>query len=204
MRTSSSVEYYSSPLRRYLVLGLITILGYLCQVCIMPYVQVLGVTPNLLYAVIAIVTVAYGRIQALWLGVFYGLLLEIMLPSVPFLSLGLYTVTSLLASFVFADRSAKSLEMDRALNRKSRIIPAWLRTVLCAMTNVFAYETVNIVYIYISGSPLTISHFLRGLADVFTTGLLTLAIEFPIRRLIFGKRVITPVLKNQPIVFGKK
>lgn len=195
----------AGSLRRYLALMILVPLGYLFHVCVMPYLHdLLGVTPNLLYAVIAIVTVAYGRLQAFWVGLLYGLLLEIMLPSITFLSLGVYTVTSLFVSFPFADKSLQRLEMDRALNRKSRELPAWLRTVLCAMVNVFFYEVINIAYIYLDGSELTAAHFFRGLADVGLTGLLTLIILFPIRRMIFGKKVETRVLKNNPIRFGRK
>lgn len=190
--------------RKYLVLVLLLPAGYLLQVCVMPYIRPFGVTPNLLYAVIAIVTVAYGRLRALWAGLVYGLLTEVMLPSVPYLNLALYVVPPLFSAFVFADRSAKALEMDRALNRKSRDLPAWLRTVLCAMVNTLAYEVVNIVYIFLGGSPVDAGHILRGVIDVLLTGLLTLALAFPVRRLIFGRRSVTPVLKNSPIVFSKK
>ena len=59
-------------------------------------------------------------------------------------------------------------------------------------------------YIYLGGTSLTAAHFSRALLDVLLTGALTLLIEFPLRRLIFGKRVEVPVLKNQPIEFAKK
>ena len=73
-------EARPGSLRRYLVLLFLIPLGYLSQVCIIPYFSLGGVTPNLLFAVIGIITVAYGRVQALWAGLFYGLLLEILLP----------------------------------------------------------------------------------------------------------------------------
>lgn len=191
--------------RRYLVLLVLIPLGYLCHVCIMPYLHgPLGVTPNLLYAIIAIVTVAYGRLQAFWVGLIYGLLLEILLPSVTYLNLGIYSITSLFVSFPFADRSLQRLEMDRALNRRSREMPAWLRTVLCAAVNVFFYEVINIAYIYLDGSPITVTHFMRSLADVGLTALLTLLILIPVRRLIFGKKVETRVLKSEPVRFSRK
>ena len=205
MSTASRRVIRAGSFRRYFVLALLVPLGYLFHVCVMPYTHGLfGVTPNLLYAVIAIVTVAYGRLQAFWVGAVYGLLMEIMSPSVTYLSLGLYTITSLFSSFAFADRSIQRLEMDRAMNRKSREMPAWMRTVFCAMVNVAAYEVVNIGYIYLGGSELTAGHIFRGLEDVLLTGLLTLLILVPVRRMIFGRRVETPVLKNAPIVFGKK
>lgn len=194
----------SGPLRKHLVLLLLVPAGYLLHVCVMPYLHPFGVTPNLLFAVIGIVTVAYGRLRAFWVGLTYGLLMEVMLPSVPYLNLALYSVPPLFSAFIFSDRSVKALELDRALNRKSRQLPAWIRTVLCAMSSTFAYETVNVVYIFLGGSSITPGHILRALADVLLTGMLTLVIAFPVRRWIFGKREADPVLKNAPIVFGRK
>ncbi len=189
--------------RRYLVYAFLVPLGYLFQVCVMPYVNIWGVTPNLLYAVIGIVTVAYGRLQAFWTGLIYGLLMEVMLPSVTYFNLALYTVTSLFVSFIFADRSLKQLEMNRTLKRRNIEIPAWLRTPLCAMVNTAVWEALNVIYISLGGTALTANHILRALVNVVLTGALTLAIEFPIRRLIFGKKTETPVLKNAPIVFSR-
>ena len=203
MSRSSHRISQAGSFRKYLVYMILVPLGYLFQVCVVPYINILGVTPNLLYAIIGIVTVAYGRLQAFWTGLIYGLLMEVMLPSITYFNLALYTVTSLFVSFVFADRSLKQLEMNRTLKRKSIEIPAWLRTLFCAMVNVAVWETLNVVYISLGGTALTSNHILRALTDVILTGLLTLLIEFPIRRLIFGKKTETPVLKNAPIVFSR-
>ena len=197
-------ESRSSAFRRYLVYLLLIPMGYLLHVCVLPYFPLGGVTPNLLFAVIGIVTVAYGRLQAFWAGLIYGLLLEILLPSVPFVSLAVYPLAALFVSFVFADKSLRQLQMDRALNRRSHLLPSWLRTLLCAMSNVLVWEVVNVAYIYLGGTALTFLHFRRALQSVLLTGALTLLVEFPVRRLIFGRRVIIPVLKNQPIEFSKK
>ena len=99
-----------------------------------------GVTPNLLYVVIGIVTVAYGKLRAFWVGLCFGLLMEIMLPSVPYLHLILYPVTTLFCSFAFADKPLKTLEYERAFNRKRKELPAWLRTVLCTALNIFVLK----------------------------------------------------------------
>ena len=99
MEKLSSRKHQTSFLRRYIVLGLLIVFGYLCQVCVMPYIKIFGVTPNLLYVIIGIVTVAYGKLRAFWVGLCYGLLMEIMLPSVPYLHLILYPVTTLFCSF---------------------------------------------------------------------------------------------------------
>ena len=180
------------------------ILGYLFHVCVMPYLHPGGVTPNLLYVNIAIVTVAYGRLQALWAGLIYGFLLEIMAPSVPFVELAIYPISSLFVSFVFADKSLRRLQMDRALKRKTWEMPPLFRTVFCAMANVLVYETVNVAYIYLQGTDLTIRHIQRALWDVVQTGLLALIVASFMRPMILGRKRTEPVLKNQPIVFGKK
>ncbi len=205
MKSSFRVLRHAGSFRRYLVFLILVPLGYLLQISAMPYFHTLfGVTPNLMCIVIGIVTVAYGRLQAFWTGLLYGLLLEIMLPSFQYLNLGVYTLSSLFMSFIFSDRSLQQVEMDRALNRKSREMPAWLRTLLCAMSNVTLYEVINIAYIYLGGSPLTVGHFLRGVEDVLLTGLLALPLLFLIRRMIFGPKKETRVLKNAPLIFGNK
>jgi len=189
--------------RKYLILFLLTFLGYFAEVCIMPYVKIFGVTPNLLYVVIGIVTVAYGKLRAFWVGLVYGILMQIMLPSVTMLNLALYPLTTLFCSFAFADKPLKTLEYERAINHRRKELPAWLRTVLCTMLNTFVYETVQITYIYLGGSPLTVNHFLRGLADVFFTGVLCFLLQYPVRRLIFGRRRLQQVMRPAPVVFTK-
>ena len=190
--------------RKYLILFLLTFLGYFAEVCIMPYVKIFGVTPNLLYVVVGIVTVAYGKLRAFWVGLIYGILMQIMLPSVTMLNLALYPLTTLFCSFAFADKPLKTLEYERAVNHRRKELPPWLRTVLCTMLNTFVYETVQITYIYLGGSPLTVNHFLRGLADVFFTGVLCFLLQYPVRRLIFGRRGRPqPVMRPAPVVFTK-
>ena len=190
-------------LRKYLVLFLLTFFGYFGEVCVMPYVRIFGITPNLLYVVIGIVTVAYGKLRAFWVGLTFGLLMQIMLPSVTYLNLALYSLTTLFCSFAFADKPLKTLEYERVINQQRKELPAWIRTVLCTITNTFVYEVVQITYIYLGGTPLTVSHFLRGIADVIVTGLLCLAIAFPIRLAIFGRRRNQSVLRPAPVVFTK-
>ena len=190
--------------RKYFILFLLTFLGYFAEVCIMPYVKIFGVTPNILYVVIGIVTVAYGKLRAFWVGLVYGILMQIMLPSVTMLNLALYPLTTLFCSFAFADKPLKTLEYERAVNHRRKELPPWLRTVLCTMLNTFVYETVQITYIYLGGSPLTENHFLRGLADVFFTGVLCFLLQYPVRRLIFGRRGRPqPVMRPAPVVFTK-
>ena len=192
-----------SSVRKYLVLLLITFFGYFSEVCVMPYVKLFGVSPNLLYVMIGIITVAYGKLRVFWVGLVYGLLMQIMLPSVTMLNLALYPLTTLFCSFAFADKPLKTLEYERAMNRHRTELAPWLRSVLCAVLNTFIYETVQITYIYLGGNALTVPHFLRGLTDVFGTGFLCLLLVFPFRFAIFGRRRNPSVLRPSPVVFTR-
>ena len=193
----------SGFIRKYTVLLLLTFIGYFSEVCVMPYVKIFGVTPNLLYAVIGIVTVAYGKLRAFWVGLIYGILMQVMLPSVTMLNLAIYPLTTLFCSFAFADKPLKTLEYERVIRRQRKELAPWLRTVLRAMLNTLVHETVQITYIYLGGSPLTVSHFLRGFADIVLTGALCFLILFPVRRAIFGRRRTQPVMRPAPVVFTK-
>ena len=201
MRRMTDVR--SGFIRKYTVLLLLTFVGYFSEVCVMPYVKILGVTPNLLYAIIGIVTVAYGKLRAFWVGLIYGILMQVMLPSVTMLNLAIYPLTTLFCSFAFADKPLKTLEYERVIRQQRKELAPWLRTVLCAMLNTLVYEVVQITYIYLGGSPLTVSHFLRGFADVVLTGALCFLILFPVRRAIFGRRRTQPVMRPAPVVFTK-
>lgn len=203
MQRSSSRQYQTGFVRRYLSLILIILLGYLFEVTVIPYIRPFGVSANLLYVVIGIITVAYGKLRAFWAGLIYGLLMEIMLPSVTYLNLAIYPITTLFCSFAFADKPLKTIEYERATNKKALELPAWLRTVLCTALNTFIYEIVNVTYIYLGGSAITADHFLKAFASVILTSLLCFILLFPLRRLILGRKADILVLKSAPVVFRR-
>ena len=203
MQKVSTRRYQTGFVRRYAAFVLITVFGYLCEVCIMPYIRPFGISPNLLFVVIGIVTVAYGKLRAFWVGVIYGLLMEIMLPSVTFVNLAMYPVSTLFCSFAFADKPLKTLEYERATNKKKKEMPAWQRTVLCTALNTLVYEVINLTYIYIGGNALTFTHILKSFGNVLLTSLLCLILLVPLRRLILGKKSSVLVLKSAPVVFSK-
>ena len=203
MQNISSRQYQTGFVRRYIAFVLIIIFGYLFQVCVIPYLRLFGISPNLLYVIIGIITVAYGKLRAFWAGLIYGLLMEIMLPSVPFLNLIIYPVTTLFCSFAFADKPLKTIEYERATNKKSKELPAWLRTVLCTALNSLIFEIVNVTYIYLGGTMLTFIHFLRAFAGVVLTSLLCFILLFPLRRIILGRKTEMLVLKSAPVVFRR-
>lgn len=203
MQKVSTRQYQTGFLRRYLALGLITLLGYLCEVCIMPYIRPFGISPNLLFVVIGVVTVAYGKLRAFWVGIIYGLLMEIMFPSVTFINLAMYPVSTLFCSFAFADKPLKTLEYERATNKRKKELPAWLRTVLCTALNTVVYEVINLTYLFIDGNTLTFMHILKGFGNVVLTSLLCLLLLVPLRRMILGRKTSVLVLKSAPVVFNK-
>lgn len=196
-------KYHGGAFRKYIALLLMVVFGYLLEVCVMPYMKIFGVVPNLLYVIIGVVTVAYGKLRALWVGLAFGLLMQIMLPSVSILNLVIYPVTTLFCSFPFADKPLKRLEYERATNKVVKELPPRLRTVLCTALNILFYEVINVTYVFIRGSALTPGHFLKAFLDVLLTTLLCLVLQFPLRRLILGRITETLVLKNAPVVFRK-
>ena len=203
MQNTGTRQYQTSVFRRYLALVLIIMFGYLGQVCVIPYIRPFGITPNLLYVVIGVITVAYGKLRAFWAGLIYGLLMEVMLPSVPYVNLALYPVSTLFCSFAFADKSLKTLEYERATSKKTRELPAWLRTVLCTALNTLIYEVVNVTYIYVGGSALLSGHIIKAVGDVLLTSVLCLILLFPLRRMILGRKNGNLVLKSAPVVFRR-
>ncbi len=169
---------------RQVKLLLVVLLGYLIQVTIMPYVKVGGVVPSLLISVIAIVTVGYGKLRALWVGAFYGIVMETMLPTVPIMNLMFYPVSALFCSVFFADKSASRLQYERSSGKAGRNISPYLRTVLNAMAIAILYEVVNVVFMYLGGASLTAAQVSKSLSGIFGTTLLTLLMMYPVRKLL--------------------
>ena len=173
---------------------LVILVGYLAHVSIMPYINVSGTSPSLLIATTAIVTVGYGILHGLWAGMFYGIVMEILLPTVPMLNLLFYPISALLCAVFFADRSEAQLQYARSIGKRGRNISPLLRTVLCAMVNVIIYEIVNLVYMYLSGAVLSAALIQRAMTDVLSTTVLTAVIMIPVRKLLgFRKKEEAPV-----------
>lgn len=173
---------------RQVKLILVILVGYLAHVSIMPYVNIGGVSPSLLIATTAIVTVGYGMLRGLWTGMFYGIVMETFLPTVPMLNLLFYPISALICGLFFADRSEAQLQYARSIGKRGRNISPVLRTVLCAMVNVIIYEIVNLIYMYLSGAELAAALIQRGLTDVLLTTALTAVIMFPVRKILGFRR----------------
>ncbi len=169
---------------RQVKLILVIFVGYLAHVSVMPYLRFGDVTPSLLIAVTAIVTVGYGMLRGFWAGMFYGIVMETMLPTVPMLNLLFYPISSLVCGLFFADRSAAQLQYARSVGHSGRNISPLVRTVVCALCNTVIYEAVNLVYMYLSGAQLSSALIRRGLTDVLITTVLTLVIMVPVRKFL--------------------
>ena len=179
---------------RQVKLILVILVGYLAHVSIMPYINVSGTSRSLLIATTAIVTVGYGILHGLWVGMFYGIVMETLLPTVPMLNLLFYPISALLCAVFFADRSEAQLQYARSIGKRGRNISPLLRTVLCAMVNVIIYEIVNLVYMYLSGAVLSAALIQRAMTDVLSTTVLTAVIMIPVRKLLgFRKKEEAPV-----------
>lgn len=164
---------------------LVTFLAYLFQVCVMPYLPINSITANLLIGVIAVVTVAYGRFFAFGAGAVCGILMETMIASIDYLYLLIYPVLGFMGSLVFADKSERRLEQERSIGKKGKNLPAVLRTILCAAMDIAIYEAVNLIYTYLTGVDLTMTHMWRALICIFYTVFVTIIIMLPLRR-FFG------------------
>ncbi len=170
-----------SFLNRQIRLFIVVLVGYLAHVSIMPYISMGGVSPSLTIAVTAIVIVGYGLLRGVWVGALYGIVLEVMLPSVPMMNLLLYPVSALLCGLFFADKSASRLQYERTVGKAARNRSPYLRTALCALVNTVIYEVVNMVYMYLAGGALSLATLERALGDMLLTTLLTIVIMAPVR-----------------------
>lgn len=166
----------------------VVLLGYLLQVCVMPYVRFGSVTPSLLFALVGVITIGYGKLRALWVGCIYGILMEIMQPTIPMLNLVLYPLSAAFLSMFFADKSEKRLEYERSIGKAGRNVNSYLRTMGCAASNTLIYEIVNVLYMYLSGAVLTGGNLSKSLLNIFWTTVLTTLIMLPVRRFLGFKR----------------
>lgn len=175
---------------RQVRLMLAILLGYLLQVSVMPYFRVGDMTPSLLIAMMAIVTVGYGLLRGFWAGMIYGIVMETMLPTVSMLNLLFYPVSALLCGVIFADKSESRLQVERSTGRRGRNVSPLLRTVLCAAFSTAVYEIVNLIFMYLSGASLTSVLIRRSLTNIMATTALTALIMLPVRKLLGFRKVI--------------
>lgn len=184
---------------REIRLFLVIFLGYFLQVTFCSTLgEVMGVPIMLTHAVIAVITVCYGRLRAFWCGMIYGILLELMLPGTELLNLFVYPASALLWSVPFSDKSAQQLEYERSIGRAGRNRSPVLRTLLCATTNALTFEIVNIVYIYLRESSVSSFYYQSALRTIVATVILTALVLFPLRWFFGYSRRHQPSQKLNP------
>lgn len=167
----------------------VVLLGYLLQVCLMPYLQIGDVTPSLLCAIIGIMTVGYDKLRAVWVGCIYGILMETMCPTIRMLNLLLYPLSAFFLSLFFSDKSEKRLEAERSIGKAGRNVNPYVRILGCAAANVLLYEIVNVVYMYLGGAEISITVLTRAFSDVFWSTVLAGVIMVPVRRFLGFKKL---------------
>jgi len=184
---------FQSPVLRSvirLVTLFVLLMGtYLVQMCVMPYIRIGGITPSIIFVTMSVVVVGFGRLRGFWTGAFFGILLEVMTPTVSILNLAYYTASSIIAGLIFADHSPQQLEYARAQGRSGTNMNPLIRTPLCCALLTIGYDAVNIIKIYLSGNDLLWVHVSRALIDLVLTLVLCLIFMIPMRRLL---RLRTP------------
>lgn len=160
---------------------LMTMLAYLFQVCAMPYLKIAGVMPNLLAVNIAVLTVSLGKKYAFGASCLTGILLEAMTASVGALYVIIYPAVGMLMAQIFADMSDEKRGLRNYNNRKAQDVNPHVRILLNAMCISAGVEAIFLIYVTLSGAPLTTGHIARLLtATVYTTALAGV-LMFPLR-----------------------
>lgn len=191
---------------KFLKVLLLILLFFLLQTTVMPHLKIAGIMPNLLMVIIAIMTVSYGKLYAFISGAMVGIILEAMSYSIPLFYLLIYPVLALLCAQIFADMSDIKREMRRIreaqrqseaaaeikapfMKRKFHLrirrdspydLNAHLRILLNAVTLVFLFEGVMLIYIALSGVAITFNHFLRVFYAAAFTAICSVSM-FPVR-----------------------
>ena len=158
-----------------------TLLTYLLQATVPFHIAIFGVAPNIALALIAAVSVGMGRKYTFLMALMIGYLLEIMLPMLDYINLILYPVCAMLGALAFSDKSERKLEEDRSAGKRTKTLNPHLRTPLCAMVSVLIFETVHLLYTYLSGVTVDEGHIFRALANVVYSSAIAAATQFPSR-----------------------
>lgn len=111
-----SVVYRSSYIKAFIKLvkiSLLILLFYLLQTVLIPHLKLWGIMPNLLMICVAILTVSFGKKYAFISGAVFGILIEVMSPSLRIFNLLIYPALSLLCAQIFADMSEIKRELLR-------------------------------------------------------------------------------------------
>lgn len=161
------------------------LLGYLVQVSVVPYLTLLtgrGIMPNLMIAVLSVIVVAKGRLQAFWVGAFYGMVTELMLSTLLMVNLIFYPAATIFVGMFTGDKSEDRMTRERNKKGEVTIIHPYLRTLIAAASYCIFWETTMMVYWSLRGSILTVEMFWRALLNTLLTCGSTMLIMLPLRK----------------------
>lgn len=185
----------------------VILLYYLLQTCVMPYLRVGGVMPNLLMVSIAILTVAYGKKYAFVSGAVTGIILESMASNLRLFYVLVYPSLALVCAQAFADMSDVKREMRRISHAERQPEPAldgrrtlWqrlkriqfrrtspddlnphLRVPLNALLLTACYEVLMLAYVALEGVPVGFRHIGRTVVTLLYTMLCSVLLMVPTR-----------------------
>jgi hypothetical protein len=150
----------------------------------MNYLAIGSITPNLLFSLIAIVTVAYGRFYTFGVACTAGIIMEAMMGNLPNLYLIAYPAIGQLGSLIFADKTERRLEQERSQGKQGINSDPKLRTLLCVLFDITWFESVHILYIYLNGVDLQWYNFSRAIGSIAYTTAVTALTMLPVRWLL--------------------
>ena len=183
---------------KFVKITFLVMLFYLVQSTVVPHMKLWGIVPNLYMICAAILTVSYGKKYAFACGAVFGILLEVMLPSLPILNLVIYPALTLLCAQIFSDMSEIRRELLRIKiaqrQAESRIVAVGgveqkrryhldfrrktaddmephLRIFLNALMLTLLYDLVMLAYFALEGVSIGFNHVLRMLQSLFYTAL---------------------------------
>lgn len=211
-----------SSTKRLLKTTFLVVLFYLLQVCVVPYLEVFGVMPNLHMVVIAILTVSCGRKFAFAAGALTGILLEAVSRNINSFYVLIYPTLALIFAQLFADMSDLKREIRRIQLRseeqteqlkdttpggrkrfrfKLRFkrnsaddLNPHLRILLNAAALHAAYEIIMMIYVSLSGIPVGFYHIAKLIKSCLYTSAWCV-VMFPARYFLgmYKKRAVKEV-----------
>ena len=169
-------------LKKLLKAVVLTLLAFLLQTTLSSQITIGDVAPNIALAMVAVVTVGWGKKYTFAMSVTIGYLMEILLPALDYISLVLYPVAAMLASIFLADKSERKLEELKASGRSTKQWNPHVRTPLAALLSILVYEGVHLFYIFLNGVTIGSTQIGRFVISVVYTTLLCALLQFPMRK----------------------
>lgn len=170
----------------------LTIFTYLLQVTVFPLLPINDIAGNIIIAGLAVIIVAVGRQHGFASSLISGILMEVMVSSLPYLHLLAYPLLGVLGLLFFADKTDRRLEMERVTKKKYKgNINPLIRTFLCTIFLTIIFEMVNIFYELLRGVSFDLDQLIRALGAILYNVLITAIIVIPIRK-FYGLRSYFP------------